>query len=147
MRRGGALVFPFSIDLCHCVEFHWLQAPLGLVCLSLFLFSPRARASSKFLPFPDKTWRLLRRLQQLKAEPGNSVTNCILMTDSLVSVFEQFQKTSYIHKSIITTSPSCQFSFSSLVLDAILAFEKLQMLHVRHLRFPTAPVCQEKKHS
>ena len=85
------------------------------------------------------------------------------MTDSLVSVFEQisenvlhtkidyfcakYKKSQLLTKNEKTTSPSCQFSFSSLVLDAILAFEKLQMLHVRQLRFPTAPVCQEKKHS
>ena len=141
MRRGGACSqrpsFPFFYDLWQCV---------------------RVRVRPRHFSLrPDKTWRLLRRLQQLKAEPGDSVTNCILMTDSLVSVFEQisenvlhtkidyfcakYKKSQLLTKNEKTTSPSCQFSFSSLVLDAILAFEKLQMLHVRQLRFPTAPVC------
>ena len=51
---------------------------------------------------PDKTRRLLRRLQQLKAKPGNSVTNCILMSDPLVLFLNKNQRTSYIHKSIIS---------------------------------------------
>ena len=51
---------------------------------------------------PDKTRRLLHRLQQLKTEPGNSVTNCILMSDPLVLFFNKNQRTSYIHKSIIS---------------------------------------------
>ena len=60
---------------------------------------------------PDKTRRLLRRLQQLKAEPGASVTNCILMSDPLVLFLNKNQRTSYIHKSIISEQDIKNYNF------------------------------------
>ena len=55
-RRGDACSqrpsFPFFYDLWQCVEFYCYKHLWGLVCLSLFLFSTRVRASSTFLPLP-----------------------------------------------------------------------------------------------
>ena len=49
----------------------------------------------------------------LKAEPGDSVTNCILMSDPLVLFFNKNQRTSYIHKSIISEQYIKKSQFSS----------------------------------
>ena len=161
----SALVFPFSTISGNAISLAISTFGGQSVCLFSFSLLVCARPRN-FSLCPDKTRRLLHRLQQRKTEPGNSVANCILMSDPLVLFLNKNQRTSYIHKSIISEQdiknhkfqprmrikwedyqPSCQFSFSSLVLDAILAFGKLQILHFRQLRFPTAPVCQEKKHS
>ena len=148
------------------MQFHWLQAPLGVSLSVSFLFLPSCARVLEISPFAlIKPGACYAGYNNLKAEPGNSVTNCILMSDPLVLFLNKNQRTSYIHRLFLSkiskitifnqewewkgkiTSPSCQFSFSSLVLDAISAVGKLQILHVRQLRFPTAPVCQEKKHS
>ena len=95
--------FPFFYDLWQCVEFHWLQAPLGVSLSVSFPFPSSCARVLEISPFAlIKPGACSAGYNNLKAEPGNSVTNCILMSDPLVLFFNKFQRTSYIHKSIIT---------------------------------------------
>ena len=165
-RRGGACrkrpSFPFFYDLWQCVEFHWLQAPLGVSLSVCFLFLPSCARVLEISPFalikPDACYA---GYNNLTAESGNSVTNCILMSDPLVLFLNKNQRTSCIHKSTSFEQDIKNHNFQPrmrikgedyqpflsifVFLDAKLAFEKLQMQLVGQLPFPTAPVCQEKK--
>ena len=107
MRRGGACSqrpsFPFSYDLWQCVEFYWLQAPLGISLSFSFPFLSSCARVLYISPFAlIKPGACYAGYNNLKAEPGDSVTNCILMSDPLVLFLNKNQRTSYIHKSIIS---------------------------------------------
>ena len=80
------------------------------VCLFSFFLLVCGRPRN-FSLCPNKTQPLLRKLQQLKAESGNSVTNCILMRDPLVLFLNKNQRTSYVHKSIISEQDIKNYNF------------------------------------
>ena len=66
-----------------------------------FPFLPSCARVFKISPFAlIKPGACYAGYNNLKAEPGNSVTNCILMSDPLVLFLNKNQRTSYIHKSI-----------------------------------------------
>ena len=91
--------FPRSL-----AEIHWLQHLWGLVCLSLFLL-PSCAPILEISPFaPIKPGACYAGHNNSKAEPSNSITNCILMSDPKVLFLNKNQRTSYIHKSIISES-------------------------------------------
>ena len=93
----NALVFPISTISGNAISL--AISTFGVSLSVSFLFLPScARVLEISSLCPDKTRRLLHRLQQLKAEPGNSVTNCILMSDPLVLFLKKNQRTSYIHR-------------------------------------------------
>ena len=85
------------------MQFHWLQAPLGVSLSVSFLFLPSCARVLEISPFAlIKPGACYAGYNNLKAEPGDSVTNCILMSDPLVLFLNKNQRTSYIHKSIIS---------------------------------------------
>ena len=96
------------------MQFHWLQAPLGVSLSVSFLFLPSCARVLEISPFAlIKTGACYAGYNNLKAEPGNSVTNCILMSDPLVLFLNKNQRTSYIHKSIIFWARYQKSQFSS----------------------------------
>ena len=102
-RRGGACSqrpsFPFFYDLWQCVEFYWLPSPLGISLSFSFPFLSSCARVLYISPFAlIKPGACYAGYNNLKAEPGDSVTNCILMSDPLVLFLNKNQRTSYIHK-------------------------------------------------
>ena len=106
-RRGGACsqrpCFPFFYDLLQGVEFYWLPSSLGISRSFSFPFLSSCARVLYISPFAlIKPGACYAGYNNLKAEPGNSVTNCILMSDTLVLLLNKNQRTLYIHKSIIS---------------------------------------------
>ena len=104
-RRGGTCCqrpsFPFFYDLWQCVEFYWLPTPLAVSLSVSFPFLLSCARVLDISPFAlIKPGACYVGYNNLKAEPGNSVTNCILMSDPLVLFLNKNQRTLYIHKSI-----------------------------------------------
>ena len=93
--------FLFFHHLWQCVEFHWLQAPLGVSLSFSFPFLHSCARVLDISPFAlIKPGACYASYNNLKVESVNSVTNCILMSDPLVLFFNKNQRASYIHKSI-----------------------------------------------
>ena len=107
----NALVFPFSM-ISGSAQNSIVTSTFGGQSVCLFSFSPLVCARPRhFSLCPDKPGACYAGYNNLTAEPGNSVTNCILMSDPLVLFFNKNQRTSCIHKSIISEQYIKNYNF------------------------------------
>ena len=105
--------FLFFHHLWQCVEFHWLQAPLGVSLSFSFPFLHSCARVLDISPFAlIKPGACYASYNNLKVESVNSVTNCILMSDPLVLFWTKIRgRLTYINQLIISEQDIKNYNF------------------------------------